>query len=285
MHGGGLGERFPFPPFVHAVPGVAPVRSRPHPIGVTLPAPALPLPEPAAERPSLALPYPVGRRTEYRWLAVVMVAVVAGFWPSFFQHLRAQDLAHTLHGATASLWLVVLWGQGWLIDRRWRVWHRRVAQLALPVAIASVVTALPMITTMLRSAKGDPEALGLLRLLALYDVVTLAWFVWLLSAGLANLRAPALHQRALLATAPLAIPPALTRLLVGPVGLPPLWALHLSFTGAQLLLLWLVERDWRRGEPAWPYPATLVLLVLLQVALHPVAGSAPFVAFTNWWAG
>ena len=52
----------------------------------------------------------------------------------------------------------------------------------------------------------------------------------LLATGLANIRRPALHQRCLLATAPLAIPPGVSRLLAHPpLGMDFGWALHASF--------------------------------------------------------
>ncbi|HQY28133.1 MAG TPA: hypothetical protein PK787_05020 [Burkholderiaceae bacterium] len=95
-------------------------------------------------------------RDDHWWLLGVLVVVVAGFWPSLFRHLRAQDLPHTLHGFTATAWLVGLIGQSWLISRGERGWHRRVALAMVPMAVAMIVTSLPMMVAILRSGMASP---------------------------------------------------------------------------------------------------------------------------------
>jgi hypothetical protein len=43
-----------------------------------------------------------------------LAAIVAGFWPSFFRPLGGGSPWHTIHGITATLWVVALVTQGWL---------------------------------------------------------------------------------------------------------------------------------------------------------------------------
>ncbi len=216
---------------------------------------------------------------DHWWLLGILVFLVAGFWPSFFRHLWAGDLAHTLHGLTATGWVLALTGQSWLISRHQRVWHRRVAVIAILMAIGSIITAAPMIPAMVRSSRGTDFATWAMRL-SVYDTVTLAWFAGLLAVGLANIRRPALHQRCLLATAALAIPPGLSRLLARPpIGMDFGWAVHVSFWIANGLLLWLWWRDRRAGvKETTPYATTVALIVALEITIAPIAASAAWTA-------
>jgi hypothetical protein len=231
---------------------------------------APPRPKDASPRPS-----PVA---EHWWLLLVLLAVVAGFWPSFFRHLQAKDLSHSLHGFTATGWLLGLALQSWLITTGARDWHRRVAMAMIPLAIAMVVTAVPMMQVMLRAGQQNAGFQPLARTLVAYDVATLLCFTGLLSFALANVRRPALHRRALSATALYAIPPALARFF----GRPPIGfdfpvALHASFLLGYGILGWLIVADRRRGVKDFVYPFTLVSLVAIQLLMAPVSR-------TSWWS-
>ena len=216
-------------------------------------------------------------RLDHWWLLAILGVVVLGFWPSFFRHLRAQDLAHSLHGFTASGWLAGLVVQAWLIARGARVWHRRVAQVMIPMAIAMVVTSMPMMQSLLRAGLANAEFLPLARQLVVYDVTSLLLFTALLSVALANVRRPAIHRRAVAATAMLAIPPALARFLSGPVvGLPFMAGLHGSFWLGNAIMIWLIVRDRRDGVRDWVWPIVLGCMVALEFSMAPVST-------TRWW--
>ncbi len=224
-------------------------------------------------------------RDDHWWLLGVLVVVVAGFWPSLFRHLRAQDLPHTLHGFTATAWLVGLIGQSWLISRGERGWHRRVALAMVPVAVAMVVTSLPMMVAILRSGIASPGFQPLARLLVVIDVVSLLVFTGFLSVGLVNVRRPAVHRRALPATAMLAIPPALARFLSGPlIGLDFSIALHASFFLPYAILGWLIWRDRRDGVRDAVYPVMVGLMLALELLMAPISTTAQWITFTDWMA-
>lgn len=224
-------------------------------------------------------------RDDHWWLLLVLTVVVAGFWPSLFRHMRAQDVAHSLHGFTATGWLVGLIGQAWLVSRGQRIWHRRVALAMIPTAIAMIVTAVPMMRSILRAGLANADFQPLARELVVIDVHSLLVFTGLLSVGLANVRRSALHRRALPATAMLAIPPALSRLLAGPlVGMPFPIALHGCFALPYGLLGWLIWRDRRDGVSDRVYPVTLALIAALQVSMGPVSTTAWWIALTDWMA-
>lgn len=45
------------------------------------------------------------RHAHWGFLAA-LAAIVAGFWPSFFRSLDGGDTSHTVHGVTATLWVL-----------------------------------------------------------------------------------------------------------------------------------------------------------------------------------
>jgi len=76
------------------------------------------------------------------YFLAALAATLAGFWPSFFRHLGAADFWHSLHGITATLWIVGLATQSWLMSRGRVRWHRRVAWgvlLLLPILVISAL--------------------------------------------------------------------------------------------------------------------------------------------------
>lgn len=51
------------------------------------------------------------------YFLAALAVIVAGFWPSFFRPLGAGSFGHSIHGVTATLWIVALAVQSWLISR------------------------------------------------------------------------------------------------------------------------------------------------------------------------
>jgi hypothetical protein len=101
----------------------------------------------------------------------------------------------------ATGWPLGLVLQSGLIARGARRWHRRVVMLMIPLALAMVVTAVPMMQVMLRSGQQNTGFQPIARMLVVYDVASLLCLTGPLSFTLANVRRPALHRRALSATA------------------------------------------------------------------------------------
>ena len=92
---------------------------------------------------------PPSYRHAHWWFLAALAAIVAGFWPSFFRPLGAGDWWHTVHGITATGWVVTLIVQSALMSRGLVRWHRRVAIVALFVLLPLlVVSALHMIAAM-----------------------------------------------------------------------------------------------------------------------------------------
>lgn len=222
-------------------------------------------------------------RYAHWFFAAALLAIIAGFWPSFFRPLGAGDFAHSLHGITATLWVVVLIAQSLLMSRGLVLWHRRVARFAILLIPILVISAMQMVAVMFSNPEMPPF---LPPLLAFIDLPSVLFLVVLVTLGLRNVRTPAAHKRFMGATVLLGLPPALTRLyarLFAPeVGF--MQALHGSFLTVELVLIALIVADWRSGERRLAYPLSLAFFVLVHLLMESVAASAGWVSAMNWYS-
>lgn len=212
-----------------------------------------------------------------------LAAIVAGFWPSFFRPLGAGDFAHSLHGITATLWVVALAVQSYLMSRGLVRWHRRVAYgallLLLPVLVAS---ALKMVAVMFANPDMPPF---LPPLLAFIDLPSVAFLLVLVALALRNVRTPAAHKRFMSATVLLGFPPALTRLYarVGAPHVDFMAALHGSLVTVEVILVALIASDRRAGESRLAYPLALAFFVVVHALMLPVAASEAWRSLMAWY--
>lgn len=229
-------------------------------------------------------PRPATYRHSHWYFTAALAAIVAGFWPSFFRPLGAGDLAHSVHGVTATLWVVVLIVQSVLMSRGLVTWHRRVARWALLLLPVLVLSALQMVAVMFSNPEMPPF---LPPLLAFIDLPSVAFLVVLVTLALRNVRTPAAHKRFMAATVLLGFPPALTRLyarVFEPVVSFPL-ALQLSFVTVEVILIALIVADRRAGERRLAYPLSLAFFAAVHALMIPVAGTEAWKALMAWYVG
>ncbi len=228
---------------------------------------------------------PASYRHAHWYFLAALAAIVAGFWPSFFRPLGAGSVAHSLHGVTATLWVVALATQSWLMAQGRVVWHRRVAYgvvlLLLPVLVLS---ALRMVAMMFANPAMPPF---LPPLLAFIDLPSVVFLVVLVTLALRNTKTPAAHKRFMAATVLLGLPPALTRLYarVGAPHVDFMTALHGSFATVELILVALIVADRRAGEHRLAYPLALAFFVLVHALMLPVSGTAAWTTMMAWYVG
>jgi hypothetical protein len=223
-------------------------------------------------------------RYAHWYLLAALAAIVAGFWPSFFQPLSGGSTWHTMHGVSSTAWVVALIVQSWLMAHGLRVWHRRVAWMALATLPVMIVSALHMVQVMQHNTAMPPF---LPPLLSFIDLPSLAFFIVLVALALLHVRRPAAHKRFMVATVLLAFPPALTRLYARVLAphVDFMQALHGSFLTVELILLALIIGDHRAGQRQLAYPLSLVFFVGVHVTMGPVASSETWQSFLNWYAG
>jgi hypothetical protein len=217
---------------------------------------------------------PQQRETKAFILAHVFLlcVVLIGFARTFY--LRNVFMASSLpdrlaiHGIALTLWFVLVVAQGWLIQSENRVWHKRLAWLAVPVVIGVDVTGFWVTTKLLAtltSAK-DPENMFIWA-----DYASLLSFTAMVGTAVAFRHRLATHRRLILFASILLTGPAIGRVALWPIlGLGLSAAPILALGGMALLVALAVIYDvvaMRRVQLA-------TLGGLAGVALPWIAGTA-----------
>lgn len=73
------------------------------------------------------MPYP---RAHY-FVLVVIVVIVAGFWPSYFAPWGSVPWQFHAHGMAASLWVTMVFAQSWTAHHRQLALHRAIGKASL----------------------------------------------------------------------------------------------------------------------------------------------------------
>lgn len=234
---------------------------------------------PAALRAPADQPWP--------WFALALALVALGFFPSFFSALARVPPHILLHGISATLWMSLPVVQGFLIARRRRDLHRRLGYASLALAAVVVLSGLRVVQTMI--LKGGDTASVVSIKFALIDLTGIALFAIFLAMAIRAARAHdwRLHLRLMACTAliPLEAANERTAMLLFH-GLVPDFgvALYASLLSMEAICVTLILVEWRRDRIRWPFAFMLGYYVLMHAIATPVANSARFQAFCDWYA-
>ncbi len=114
------------------------------------------------------------KQAVYFFCAVLLIAVI-GFYPSYFGNLANVDLVHHFHGIMATLWMLMLIGQSWLMRTGKIQVHRMVGRTSLLLVPLFLLSGVFMMRAMLTSPAGFSQVFG--SRLVWIDTITLITFV------------------------------------------------------------------------------------------------------------
>jgi hypothetical protein len=221
----------------------------------------------------------------YLYFGLAFAITLLGFWPSFFQNPAQNDLAHAIHGALATVWMLMLIAQSWLITHGQVAWHRRIGRASYVIFPAMVLSMTPMIRAMLTDKHGLPHDLALS--LAALDIGSLILLAGFYGLAIAHRRKLALHMRYMSATVLIAVVPALGRVLAiyvpGVKGLAG--ALNPTFWIVAAAAGVLILDDRRIGRIYPPYPVTAAFMLIMSWAVWQAPHNPGFLALARWVAG
>ena len=235
----------------------------------------------------------------FLWLAITCAVVaIGGFMPTYWMQLpartfRGPPLLH-IHGAFATLWIVYLISQAWLISagriRNHRDWGLLGISLASIVFMLGVTTAIIALRSELALGFGDAA-----RAFLVTPLTAIVMFGGFTAAAIANVRKPDWHKRLMIVGTVNLIQAAAARIGFvlatggGPgarPGLfppPPAMAVIVTSLLLQLILIAGMVADWRRlgrVHPAWIVGLAADLAAIFLS--HALGHSAAFIAFADW---
>jgi hypothetical protein len=225
------------------------------------------------------------RHAHWYVLSLFPLAALA-FWPNYLSALGTSPWSFHLHGATASMWLLLLAIQSWSIHHDRRAFHRAnglVSFALFPLFLAGGAT---IFVGMAERFVAPPSPFY-----SLYPP-RLAWLDFVAIAGLAFFYFQALryrrfvgkHSSYLLATAVFLMPPIFGRLAPFAMGVNPTMpnfyerlhpGFHYGNVATALIAFVIASRAGRNGRPF----VIAGLLVLLSSLLFEVPGGT-----AAWWA-
>ena len=201
-------------------------------------------------------------RNAYIYFSLALLVAIIGFFPSYFAKLRDTDAVHHFHGIMASVWMIGLITQSWLM-RQGMIWaHRTVGKISLLIAPLFVISGIFVVHAMLTSIDESSQAFG--GRLAFIDVMTMCYFSAAYLLAIHHRRRTQLHARYMASTVILVLPPALVRILGTFVpGIDSFEAaLHGSYFICEAIVAMLLLDDYRNGGVRAPYVFLLSILVL-----------------------
>jgi hypothetical protein len=224
-------------------------------------------------------------RNAHVYFLLALLVTLGGFGPTFYTRLGETRLPYLVHGVSATLWMVMLIAQSWIITHGGARWHRRLGWSSVVVFPALLLSGLYMVRLMLSVRMDDYGPLAYT--LALIDVPSLILLGVFYALAIVHRLSVKLHSRYMAATVILLLPPSLGRFLVfwvpGIDSLPR--ALNPMMVLTELIALALVIDDRRGGKVHPPYPITLAFLLLIHALMWPVQEMAWFHGMASWLAG
>ncbi len=214
-----------------------------------------------------------GRGRSYILFAAGLAAIVAGFWPSFFSNPLSNDAWYILHGVAATLWVLLLITQSFLIGRGNLRWHQRLGWLSSGLFATLLATVGYMIWVEVTGPEPFPAFVR--QALVFLDILFLILFIALYALGLTFRGTPRLHARLMDSTILIGLGPALVRL-YGRY-LPQSWgmsgAVLLTFGTIEAILIVAIVLAFRRRQSVRPFPGLLAAFILIQIGLPWAMGS------------
>jgi hypothetical protein len=198
------------------------------------------------------MPY---RHAHWYLLAIFPLAALA-FWPGYLSTIGTAPLQMHAHGITATLWLMLLVAQSWLIHSGNRALHRTLGAASLVLFPLFLAGGSMIFLGMAQRFANPPSPFYTMYApgLAWIDIFSVGAFAWCYYSALRTRRTVQFHARYMLATVIFLLPPILGRL--API-LPPLavhgpadfWKLGIGFQLANVITAVIAFRLAFGSEP------------------------------------
>lgn len=218
------------------------------------------------------------------WFAALLIIAALAFWPSYFAPGLRYSSSHIhIHAATATVWMLMLIAQPWLISRYRYDLHRQIGVVSFAIAPLVVISMVLLANFRLRSS--TPAAYQL-QTYILYLQISLA-FLFSISYLLAMVyrKQAEIHARFMICTGLTLIDPVFARLFywIHPTSAADHQWLTFGLTDLIFVFLIILERRNPRGR--WVFPFMLLAFIILQIpALLMLTDRPAWQSFAMWFA-
>jgi hypothetical protein len=216
----------------------------------------------------------------YLWLLLAPLVTFLGFFPSYFGQFASTGLGHHIHGATATLWMLLLVTQPLLYARNMMRMHRIMGRFSMLLVPVLIITAIVMVHKMMTGGQYPPM---LAYQLGFIDFFVLTQFLVFYVLAIKNVKRTEYHARWMVSTVFGPLIPAVTRLLFWMFAVPGFaLALNIAYGLTEIALLILIFNEYRRGVKNHVYPIVLVVMAVQHVLMNVAADWAWWQSFMDW---
>lgn len=222
----------------------------------------------------------------HAWLFIValLAATLFAFWRSYFSVMPTSPAGFHIHGATATLWMLLLLAQSWTPHRGQMALHRLIGRMTFVAAPLFAAGAMAVIHSMAAGTAGGNPFYALWGVkLGLLDALAFGAMLYAVGMALRHRRNVRLHAGYMLSTALPLVSPVLGRvfnqtvpglIVRGPPDFPVFGGgVQLANLVAGLVALWLWRRDPRHGQP---WAVALGVIVVQMVGFQAIPASEPW---------
>jgi len=218
---------------------------------------------------------PLFYKNAWLYFALALVVTVVGFFPSYFNRLTTTDVAHHLHGITATLWMLLLIIQPLLYRTGTMKWHRALGRTSFVLVPLIFMSGLNMIHLMMMNKENYPP--GIPYQLAFIDFTVLPLFILFFILAIFHRKNIQLHARYMVCTIIGPLIPAITRLLFIIPDVDSFdKSLNMSYVIMEIVILILLYDDWRSGKIRAPYVFALIVFSADHLLMN-------FASQWVWW--
>ena len=204
----------------------------------------------------------------YKYLGYFMLLLIpliyAGFYKSYFQafpHAKNIHLAENLHAFIASVWVLLLIVQPFLIAKKKKALHRKVGKLSYVVFPLLILSFVPQIIKIIRY-----EDIHIL-FFPIADGILLITFY---SLAIYYRKKTAKHMRYMIASALVLLGPTWGRMGGSLFALPDLLTQNIQYVIIYSILITLIFYDKKNHRKYQPYLVAIAGFALHQIAYHIV---------------
>ena len=212
---------------------------------------------------------------QWYFLAAIVTTWI-GFSHSYFLRIGHASIFQHIHGATAGLWMALLFVQPILYQRGKLDLHRRLGRLGVFVLIPLLLMGgALMVHSMVKHQAGYPP--GMVYTLSYLDAWSLLLLALFIILAIRYAQDTGLHARYMACTVLVLLPPALTRVLAF---FPQIHSMATSINISYILMIailsLLIVDDLRKGRLRSAYPVAIALFLPMILTMNSVG-------HWQWW--
>lgn len=207
---------------------------------------------------------PVDVSQLWPFFAALLVIAFFAFWPTYFSPGFGASVSYVhLHAATATLWMIALIAQPWLIRSHRYDLHRSIGRVSFLLVPVLIISMLLLASHRIRNVRLEDYPVQTYVLYLQFSLA--AVFAAFYALAMIYRRRTEVHARFMVATGLTLIDPVFARLFFWIHPASVTFHQWLTYGLTDLLLIALIWRERENRNDRWVFPLVLCLFLIAQI--------------------